>query len=125
MAIRIFVNNELNELYNALEIAWHLLKPGGICVALSFHSLEDRIIKRHFHGIDMDIDFNMSLNRQARNFGKLSSKKDILKLVEGRWDPFSKKVMVPSDEEVLMNPRARSAKLRAARKIGGDQTSNI
>ena len=72
----------------------------------------------------MDTEFNMSLNRQARNFGKLSSKKDILKLVEGRWDPFSKKVMVPSDEEVLMNPRARSAKLRAARKIGGDQTSN-
>ena len=116
MAIRIFVNNELNELYNALEIAWHLLKPDGISVALSFHSLEDRIIKRHFHGIDMDTDFNLSLNHQARNFGKMSSKERIEKLVEGRWDPLSKKVIVPSEEEVLMNPRARSAKLRAARK---------
>ena len=123
-AIRIFVNNELNELHNALEVAWHLLKPGGICVALSFHSLEDRIIKRHFHGIDMDADFNMSLNHQARNFGKFHQKKEILRLTEGKWDPFSKRILVPSEEEVTMNPRARSAKLRAARKTLNKELMN-
>ena len=117
-AIRIFVNNELNELHNGLEIAWHLLKPGGVCVAMSFHSLEDRIIKRLFHGINMDAKFNMTLNEQAsRNFGKYHSQKDIENVVNKKWEPVTKKIIVPDDDEVITNPRARSAKLRAARKI--------
>ena len=105
-------------MHNGVEIAWHLLKPGGVCVAMSFHSLEDRIIKRHFHGISMDDKFNTSLNEQAaRNFGKYHPQRDIEKLVNKKWEPLTKKVIVPGDDEVIKNPRARSAKLRAARKV--------
>lgn len=53
MAIRIFVNNELNELYNGLTMANRYLLPGGKIVVITFHSLEDRIAKRHLHGIDI------------------------------------------------------------------------
>ena len=115
-ALRIFVNNELNELLNGLEIAHALLRPGGMCVAISFHSLEDRIIKRCFHGIDMDAKMNMSLHQQSRNSNKLHNVQEITRLVMNKWEPINKKVILASDEEVLTNPRARSAKLRAAVK---------
>ncbi|XP_046379688.2 12S rRNA N4-methylcytidine methyltransferase-like isoform X2 [Haliotis rufescens] len=116
-ALRIFVNDELNELNNGLELAHRFLKPGGVCVALSFHSLEDRIVKRHFHGIDMDLPLNMNYRDHLRNPSVLHERKDVVDLLKKRWLPSSKKVCVPTYTDCLDNPRARSAKLRAAAKI--------
>ena len=116
-ALRIFVNNELNELYSALDVAHSILNVGGVCVAITFHSLEDRIVKRHFHGIDMDAKFNMSVSDRYRNPSFVSDQSEVERLLVKKWEPLDKKVLVPSDVEVADNPRARSAKLRAAYKL--------
>ena len=88
-ALRIAVNDELNNLEKALPKALNILKPGGRIVAISFQSLEDRIIK---------------------NFLKEKAKENILKIL-------TKKPIKPSLEEIKINPRSRSAKLRAAEKL--------
>ncbi|XP_033752103.1 probable methyltransferase-like protein 15 [Pecten maximus] len=113
MALRIFVNNELNELNNGLEVANHYLRPGGRCVTLTFHSLEDRIVKRHFHDIDLDTKPNLSLRQMRYNQVSTAEMKQIL---NKKWEPMSKRIVVPSPSECESNPRARSAKLRAAVK---------
>ncbi|ESO86964.1 hypothetical protein LOTGIDRAFT_194513 [Lottia gigantea] len=116
-AIRIFVNNELNELSNGLEMVHRLLKPGGVCVVLSFHSLEDRIAKRHFHGINLEDEPNMSVRDHYRNSKIAHSMDAVTQIMEKCWKPYSKKVITPSDSHCKENPRARSAKLRAAYKL--------
>lgn len=88
-ALRIAVNDELNNLEKALPKALNILKPGGRIVVISFQSLEDRIIK---------------------NFLKEKAKENILKIL-------TKKPIKPSLEEIKINPRSRSAKLRAAEKL--------
>ncbi len=88
-ALRIVVNNELNNLEQALYQAVEVLNPGGRIVVISFHSGEDKIVK---------------------NFIKDKSKQGVLKIL-------TKKPITPSEEEVTNNPRSRSAKLRAALKI--------
>jgi 16S rRNA (cytosine1402-N4)-methyltransferase len=102
-AIRIAVNRELEVLETALRQAAEVLAPGGRMVVLSYHSLEDRIVK----------------NRLAELAGKREGSDlpdptppppAILKLI-------TKKPLIPTDEEVRQNPRARSAKLRVAEKI--------
>ena len=117
--MRIFVNNELNELYNGLEITHGLLKPGGICSVISFHSLEDRIAKRTFHGIDMDAAFNQSISDQFRskNSQNMLGKDELMQALKKKWLPLSKKVLEATVSEIAINPRARSAKLRAAQKL--------
>ena len=85
-------------------------------MAISFHSLEDRIVKRHFHGIDMDEDFNMSIGDRVRNAGKVHTEEELKQILRKKWTPVSKKVIVPTEEEQITNPRSRSAKLRAAMK---------
>ncbi len=85
-ALRIAVNDELGNLRAGLEAGFRRLAPGGVMAVISFHSLEDRIVKRFFR-----------------------SKADL-----GEAEPF--KLIRPTAEEVEENPRARSAKLRAARK---------
>ena len=116
-AIRIFVNNELNEIHNGTQIAHRLLRPGGICVVLSFHSLEDRIVKRIFHGIDMDEKLNMSLTAKYRSASFIHSKEFVETVMEKCWEPISRKVTTPSYLQMKENPRSRSAKLRAAIKL--------
>jgi 16S rRNA (cytosine1402-N4)-methyltransferase len=86
MAIRMAVNEELEELEALLEGALSVLRPGGRMVAISFHSLEDRMVKHAFI-------------RMSR---------------EGRAAILTKKVVRPGDEETSRNPASRSAKLRAA-----------
>ena len=100
-AIRIHINDELEELRSLLDFGLERLKPGGRIVIISFHSLEDRIVKRFFRD-NSRIDPNLS---KLPNIEDTSKLKVILKKIK------------PSDEEIKINPRARSAILRAAEKI--------
>ncbi len=103
-AIRIEVNNELKGLQEALESMVNLLNPGGRLCVITFHSLEDRIVKNTFNDCinpcKCPPDFPVCV----------CNKKPSLKAV-------TKKPIIPSDEEILTNPRARSAKLRIAEKL--------
>jgi 16S rRNA (cytosine1402-N4)-methyltransferase len=103
-AIRIEVNRELENLKTFLPKAASLLEPGGVMAIISFHSLEDRIVKRFFAGPVPDI-----------------SARGIPVLVESdkpEMERITKKPVLPSPTEIEANPRARSAKLRAARRKG-------
>jgi 16S rRNA (cytosine1402-N4)-methyltransferase len=88
-ALRIFVNHELDDLQALLKAAPGLLKPGGRLVVISFHSLEDRIVKD-------------ALREGAK---------------QGWYELLTKKPMTASEEEIDRNPRSRSAKMRAAEKV--------
>ncbi len=98
--IRIEVNRELDVLKTALQDALKLLKPSGRIVAISYHSLEDRIVKNFF---------------KSGNFeGKI--KKDFFGNPITPITPLTRQIVTPSAEEIQDNPAARSAKLRAAEK---------
>ncbi|KAJ7417696.1 putative methyltransferase-like protein 15 [Pitangus sulphuratus] len=120
--LRIFVNDELHELFIGLKTAEKFLKPGGRLVALSFHSLEDRIIKRFLHGIDMTEKYNLSSRQKIRQALKNSSKQeDTQESPHGKsnskWIFIQKKALTPQSKDIETNPRGRSAKLRAAIKV--------
>ncbi|KFO86053.1 putative methyltransferase-like 15, partial [Buceros rhinoceros silvestris] len=118
-ALRIFVNDELHELLTGLKTAEKFLKPGGRLVALSFHSLEDRIIKRFLHGIDMTEKYNLGSRQKIRQALKNCSKEEDRKngKSNSKWSFIQKKVLTPQAQDVQTNPRGRSAKLRAAIKL--------
>ena len=99
-ALRIFVNNELGELASALLAAERALKPGGMLVVVTFHSLEDRIVK-HFIG---------------ERLGKSGGSRHLPQSVPAPalFMQKGKAMIAASDAEADQNPRARSAKLRAA-----------
>ena len=88
-ALRIFVNRELDDLRELLQAAPQLLKPGGRLVIISFHSLEDRIVKD-------------ALRDGVR---------------QGHYKLLTKKPVTAAEEETGRNPRSRSAKLRAAERV--------
>jgi 16S rRNA (cytosine1402-N4)-methyltransferase len=88
-ALRIFVNRELEELRALLSAAPQVLKPGGRLVIISFHSLEDRIVKD-------------ALRDGAKR---------------GEFRLLTRKPVTATDEEIDRNPRSRSAKLRAAERV--------
>ena len=104
-AIRIFINNELDELKLALLSAINLLKVGGKLVVVSFHSLEDRIVKFLFNKLSKGSE---TISRYVPSIG--SDKDIILNLI-------SKGVVKPTKEEIERNPRSRSARLRACIKV--------
>lgn len=87
-ALRIRVNNELGEIQTLLGCAGSLMKPGGRLVLISFHSLEDRLVKDAFKAA-----------KDAKVFEVLT-----------------KKPVIAAEQEQLRNPRSRSAKMRAAEK---------
>lgn len=101
-ALRIFVNEELDELHAALVAAEHMLKPGGRLVVVSFHSLEDRIVKNF-------------LNERGKRGGGSRHLPEIDQ-TEPSFDILTKRPVVAGDSEIASNPRARSAKLRAAQR---------
>jgi 16S rRNA (cytosine1402-N4)-methyltransferase len=100
-ALRIFVNDELEELAAALIAAERLLAAGGRLVVVSFHSLEDRIVKTFFA-------------ERSRTGGGSRHRPTVAPAPTFR--PLTKRPMVPDTGEVMENPRARSAKLRAAER---------
>ena len=105
MALRIAVNNELEVLESFIAGAADLLNPGGRICFLSFHSLEDRIVKRQFK----DLEGKCTC---PPDFPKcVCKKKQIVRIL-------TRKVVRPTEEEVNINPMARSACLRAAEKLG-------
>jgi len=110
-ALRIAVNDELGELEQVLLKAEALLKPDGILAVVTFHSLEDRIVKSFF-------------NERA---GRLPSASRYLpekaKSSEALYSLITQKPIVAGFEEVAANPRARSAKLRAVRRTTAPLTS--
>ncbi|XP_067902586.1 probable methyltransferase-like protein 15 [Heterodontus francisci] len=119
-ALRIFVNDELNELYKGLKAAHKFLKPQGCLVALTFHSLEDRIVKRFLHGINLSEKPNLSARQKIRQGLRRQQEEDEECHTEQRdlnWSNIQKKVLTPDLQEVQENPRGRSAKLRAAIKL--------
>ena len=101
-ALRIKVNDELGEIECALPKAFAALESGGVMAAISFHSLEDRIVKKFF---------KKAAGRPEDRFDT-SFVQDRVKLAE----LLTRKPILPSDEETANNPRSRSAKLRAIRK---------
>lgn len=103
-ALRLAVNQELKNLGEVLPQATALLKPGGRLVVISYHSLEDRIVKQYFKQESKDClcPPEMPVCRCGH---------------EAELKTLTRKVLRPTDEEVINNPAARSAKLRAAEKI--------
>ena len=103
-ALRISVNDELNRLYKGLRRMYELLNPGGRMAVISYHSLEDRMVKDYFKSL---------LKPEPK------TKEEALKSVHG--EPLiklvNKKLIVPSDKEIEENPRARSAKMRVIEKL--------
>lgn len=100
-AVRIEVNGEVEVLKKMLEQAVQVLKPGGRLVVISYHSLEDRLVK--------------NLMRAGNFEGQLD--KDFYGNIIRPLEPVNRKVIVPSEEEMEVNSRARSAKMRVATKL--------
>ena len=97
LALRNAVNREEEELEQFLSRTPATLSSGGRWIILSYHSLEDRPVKRAFQRLER----------------------------EGSFRVLTRKVIVPSDEEVRNNPRSRSAKMRVAEKIGAEQEQDL
>lgn len=115
-ALRIFVNNELNELNYAMVIAKHYLKLNGRLVTICFHSLEDTIVKRHLSGnLIEDVANPVPLKYLSPSF--IQDHDTINHFLDTPWKQITKHVETPSLHEIESNPRSRSAKLRAAIKI--------
>ena len=97
-ALRIFVNNEISELINGLISASRVLKKDGILAVVTFHSLEDRIVKYFFKSLSENKSF-------SRYVPKIDQQENLFKLVK-------KKPILPSKKEINENFQSRSAKLR-------------
>ena len=101
-ALRIFVNDELHSLSEALAAAERLLAPGGRLVAIAFHSLEDRIVKTFLNARSRPAAPSRHLPERAQ--------------AAPSFHVLTKRPIVPDEAEISANPRARSAKLRAAER---------
>jgi len=105
-ALRIAVNEELGQLDDALAAIPSVLKPGGVAAIISFHSLEDRKVKQAFKKLCGDVPDDL-----PRGLPMIPVE------VEADFQALTKKPIVAADQEVSNNPRARSAKLRAIKKV--------
>jgi 16S rRNA (cytosine1402-N4)-methyltransferase len=103
-SLRIAVNGELDNLKKGLTTLTSLLKSGGRLVVISYHSLEDRIVKNF-------------IRTYSRESGLPPDLEEALDRREFRLETLTRKALIPSRQEIESNPRARSAKLRAAARV--------
>lgn len=115
-ALRIFVNNELNELNYGMVLAKYYLKLSGRLVTICFHSLEDTIVKRHIAGNTINEVANPVPLKYLSPM-LVQNQETIKQFLDTPWQAITKHVEIPSDDEVDRNPRSRSARLRAAIKV--------
>jgi 16S rRNA (cytosine1402-N4)-methyltransferase len=101
-ALRMEVNDEMNALKELLEQSPEVLKKGGRIAVITFHSIEDRIVKRYFR--------DNTFSEEEENPFETKEKEMVLK-------PVNKKPVTASEKEIKINPRSRSAKLRVAERI--------
>lgn len=100
-ALRIEINDEMGALKDLLISAQEVLKPGGRVAVISYHSLEDRLVKRYFKSGNFEGEADTDL------FGR---RKEL-------WEVITQRPIEPDEEEQRVNPRSRSAKLRVAEKL--------
>jgi 16S rRNA (cytosine1402-N4)-methyltransferase len=110
-ALRIFVNDELSELVTALQAAERILKSGGRLVVVSFHSLEDRIVKSFFAD-------RGGIRGGSRHAPEVKRPKPTFRVL-------TKRPVVADEDEVMRNARARSAKLRAAERTDAPARAGV
>ena len=103
LALRIAVNDEIQQLVEGLEAAERALRPGGRLAVVSFHSGEDRIVKRF-----------LSWNNSADARSNRHTPRNVA--ASARFEVITRRAIKPTQEEIEWNPRARSARLRAARR---------
>ena len=101
-ALRIFVNKEITELIKGIINATKVLKPGGIILIVSFHSIEDKIVKYFFS------NFSSSRAKPSRYFPENSE------IYSSLFDKYKNRIFKASNLEIIKNPPSRSAKLRYA-----------
>jgi 16S rRNA (cytosine1402-N4)-methyltransferase len=99
-ALRIHINDELGALEDLLTHAVNMLEPGGRLAVMSYHSLEDRLVKHFMRSGNFDDDVQRDLKGQ----------------ILAPFNPLVRKAIVATDEEMSHNPRARSARLRVAER---------
>jgi len=102
-ALRIAVNDEYGELFNGLMAAERALKPGGQLAVVTFHSIEDRMVKRF-------------MQARAGRSGSVSRYAPEMEKEVPAFELITRKAVGPDDDELAINPRSRSAKLRVARR---------
>lgn len=102
-ALRIAVNAEYEELYEGLLAAERALKPGGLLAVVTFHSVEDRMVKRFFQ-------------HRAGKTGRANRWAPELEEQPAQFELVTRKAVGPDDEELAQNPRSRSARLRVGRR---------
>jgi 16S rRNA (cytosine1402-N4)-methyltransferase len=111
-ALRIATNDEFTELYTALFAAEKALCFGGILAIVTFHSLEDRIVKRFFQ-------------LRSGSAGNSNRYAPELKTEEKHFEIVNRKAIIPPDQEISKNPRSRSAKLRMAKRLSSEPGPNL
>ena len=105
-SLRIEVNRELDAVEEGIAAAWRVIKRGGRLAVITFHSLEDRIVKEFGRRLERDYEFEGLVDVPELRTPKRP---------EARW--ISRKAVVPTEGEIQGNPRARSAKLRVLEKV--------
>ena len=111
-ALRIATNDEFTELYTALFAAEKALCFGGILAIVTFHSLEDRVVKRFFQ-------------LRSGSAGNSNRYAPELQTEEKHFEIVNRKAIIPPDQEISKNPRSRSAKLRMAKRLSSEPGPNL
>ena len=104
-ALRIFINNEIEEIKNFINASAEFLSPGSRLVLITFHSLEDRLVKNTFNNLCKS---NQSSNRHLPTKNRTERPK---------FKKLNKAFYIPKNDEILRNPKARSAKMRVIERL--------